>query len=105
MKRDTTMTLIDVEPTKGVPSRDGFFLCGHCQHVVELTQREVDAAENAPAGSLMKLKCPRCHHREVSWRFSSVPKPRPVPLSQIPVSRERARELFAQIFQRIQSPQ
>lgn len=97
MKRDATIPLLALaangEPV-GVPSHDGFFWCAHCEHVVELTQREVEAAESAPAGSLVQLKCPRCKHHAVRWRFPSRSKPRPVPA----VSLERGRELFSRIY-------
>jgi len=90
----STPELLELPP--GVPTREGFFWCGSCLHVVDLSQREVDAAENAPAGSLVKLKCPRCRHHEVQWRFPSpVRAKRPAPA---PVSLERGRELFAVFF-------
>ncbi len=78
MNPEATMPLMDLaasgEPV-GVPSREGFFWCERCHHVVTLSQREVDLAESAPAGSLLKLKCPACHHHEVRWRFPSVIRP------------------------------
>lgn len=77
----------------------GFFHCDHCNHVVEPSQHQIEAAENAPAGSLLKLKCPRCHKHEVSWRVPSVKafkKPEPEP-----VSHERGLELFAQLKQKL----
>jgi hypothetical protein len=111
MKWDTTLelpvALVDDGQAAGVASRAGFFWCGHCNHVVTLSQREVESAENAPAGALVKMKCPRCHHHEACWRFPSQAKRRrvvrggqlvkPLPL----VTLERGRELFALIFQEI----
>jgi hypothetical protein len=112
MKCDATLelpvALADDGQAAGVASRAGFFWCGHCNHVVTLSQREVDAAESAPTGSLVKMKCPRCHHHEARWRFPSPPRPvkrvarggqlvKPLP----PVTLERGRELFAAIFQQI----
>lgn len=67
----------------------GFFLCGHCNHVVEPSEHQITAAENAP--------CPRCHKHEVAWRPPVVKawkKPEPVP-----VSHERGLELFAEVKQ------
>jgi phage FluMu protein Com len=75
----------------------GFFHCGHCNHVVEPSEQQIAAAENAPAGSLLKLKCPRCHKHEVGWRPPIVKawkKPEPVPMSL-----ERGLELFAELKQ------
>ncbi len=76
----------------GVPSREGFFWCGHCKHVVNVTQREVELAENAPLGSLVKLRCVLCRHHEVVWKFPQAPRVKPAPQ---PVPVERAHELFA----------
>lgn len=87
---------LPIEIPAGVSSRDGFFLCGHCHHVVDLSQREIDRAESAPAGALVDLKCPLCKRWEVRWHFPSPVKQKIRPM--IPVSSERAHELFAQIF-------
>jgi hypothetical protein len=62
----------EAEPMAGVPTREGFFLCLHCHHVAHPSQREIDSAENAPAGALIKLKCRGCHKHEVIWK---VPMP------------------------------
>lgn len=88
--KETTLPLLEEAP--GVPTRAGFFYCSRCKAVVTLSQQQVDAAENAPAGSLMKLKCPGCHHWDVQWKFPQVPKVKPAPQ---PVSLERGQELFA----------
>ena len=97
MKNDATLSLpialADDGQAAGVPSGEGFFWCEHCHHTVTLGQYEVDAAENAPAGSLVKLKCPRCKHHEVRWRFPSAPRPpKRVP---VPVEYDHGLELFA----------
>ena len=96
MKNDATLSLpialAGDGQAAGVPSGEGFFWCEHCHHTVTLGQYEVDAAENAPAGALVKLKCPRCHHHEVRWRFPSAPRSKPRPA---PVDLERGLELFA----------
>ena len=106
VKRDDTapalMRLADDGQAAGVPSREGFFWCEHCRHVITLGQREVDAAESAPAGSLVKMKCPRCKHHEVRWKF---PTPRHVKPAPEPVSLERGRELFAGIYALLECPQ
>ena len=93
------MALADDGQAAGVPTLSGFFWCEHCNHVVTLSQLEVDTAESAPMGSLVKMKCPRCHHHEVRWRFPR-PAKRVQPAPE-PVSLERGRELFGLIFQEI----
>lgn len=76
----------------------GFFLCDHCHRVVELSAREVEAAENGPDGRLVDLPCPRCRHRAVNWHWPTPPRVKP---ASVPVDRERAKELFKQIKERI----
>ena len=70
------------EPMAGISKREGFFLCLHCHHVAHPSQREIDSAENAPAGSLIKLKCRGCHKHEVVWKTPTparaIKKPRQV---------------------------
>lgn len=96
MKSTTPDLIPDAGELPGVPKGEGFFWCGHCRHVVELSQRQVDAAENAPAGSLAKLKCPRCHHYEARWRVPSPERERPEPPS-VPAHSDQAQALFAQL--------
>lgn len=81
---------------------EGFFLCGHCDHVVEPSAQQIALAENAPIGALLKLKCPRCHKHEVAWR---APSPVRVRTVKPPVSAERGRELWAQVFKDLGLPQ
>ena len=99
MKRDDStrdlMRLADDGQAAGVPSRDGFFWCAHCQHVVTLSQHKIDAAESAPAGNLVKMKCPKCKRHEVRWKIPTGKRVKP---ATEPVSLERGRELFAGIY-------
>lgn len=111
MKRDATMPLMELaangealgSAATGGVVREGFFWCEHCRKVVdELSQREIDAALSAPAGSLVKLKCPGCHHHEVRWRDPSPARAigydnRPIKDPPKPVSVERGKELFARV--------
>ncbi len=81
----------------------GFFLCDHCHRVVELSAREIEAAENGPEGRLVDLPCPQCRHRAVNWVFADGhqnqgQRVKPAP---VPVDRERAKMLFKQIKERI----
>lgn len=82
-------------------AREGFFWCGHCHHVVELEERLVQSALDAPSGSLLRLKCPRCRHHEVEWRLPSRRRPRVVPLVQRPVDPERGAELWAELKRKL----
>ena len=96
----STRLELPIELETGVPSRDGLFWCGHCSHVVELSQHQVDAAEAAPAGALVKLKCPKCKRHEVEWRFPTPPsrKELGLPKLPVPVSFDHGLELFAIYF-------
>lgn len=87
---------LPIEIPAGVSSRDGFFHCGHCLCVVNLSQHEIDRAESAPAGTLVDLKCPKCKRWEVRWHFPTPVKQKVKPT--VPVSQERGHELFARIF-------
>ncbi len=58
---------------------DGFFLCGHCHRVVTVSPVEIEAAESAPDGRLVDLRCPLCRHHEVSWQLPTGPRPKPEP--------------------------
>jgi hypothetical protein len=69
----------------------GFFLCGRCDQVVELSERQLDAALDGPGGCAADMKCPCCHHRSVRWSGARRRPVRPC------VSLERGRELFAAI--------
>lgn len=79
--------------------RGGFFWCGHCCHVVEPSERQLDVFENAPAGSLATLKCPRCRRWEMRYKQPKPEKPKPWGWRNtlVPVSVERAAELFSGI--------
>lgn len=79
----------------------GFFHCGHCNHVVEPSAVQIEAAENAPAGSLLKLKCPRCHKHEVGWKVPAVSRSRPVKRVPVYVSAEQGKELFKQLREQL----
>ena len=82
----------------GTPSRPGLYVCGHCEQVVTPSQREIDTAENAPAGSLVKLKCPCCKHWAVAWHQPSKER---APRVILPVDGARAATLFALIYQEL----
>lgn len=78
------------EPQK---NSEGFFLCGHCNHVIDL------AADADPAGT---FKCPRCKKHAVQWRFPSParaprPKMQPTPSPAVPAQSEQAHDLFASL--------
>jgi hypothetical protein len=104
--RDTAtaplMELADDSEALGVPKNDGFFLCGHCKHVVKMPVRVVDAAESAAAkGGRLLITCPRCKHDEAQLRYPSRPRPKPAPQ---PVSLERGAELWAELHQKLTGP-
>ena len=84
-------------PQRSFMDTDGFFLCGHCHRVVELSPVEIEAAEQSPEGRLVDLQCPRCGWNDVSWRPISARRPKTVPAEQRPVTDARAAELFAQV--------
>ncbi len=70
------------------PARaEGFFWCGHCNHVIDLDP-ECEVTQT--------YKCPRCRKWTVKWKFPMKPrvKPEPVPIS--PAS-ARASELFSNL--------
>lgn len=87
--------LLNIEIATGVPKNDGFCWCGHCHHVVKMSQHDVDRLETAYAGGLcLKIKCPRCNHHKVQLRFPQVPKAKPAPKRVDP---ERGHNLFLQM--------
>lgn len=95
MSRPRTMEF-DLEIAGGTASRDGLYVCGRCHTVAHPSQREIDLAESMPS-SRVQLKCPACHHWTVEWHQPSPARSRQAQ----PVSRERGRELFAEIFSKL----
>lgn len=81
------------------PPPDGFFWCAHCKKVVSLSEQQVAAALDAPAGSLLNLKCPGCHHPTVEWRAPAPITKRTAEIYRTePVTHERGCELFERFF-------
>jgi len=69
------------ESDAATPAAEGFFHCGHCNHIVSL-QEDADPAQT--------FKCPRCRKWTVKWRLpmslrtatrSKVQSPKSVPVA------------------------
>lgn len=76
-----------------VSGPDGFFWCGHCNHVIPLSA-------DCEAGQT--YKCTRCHKWTVRWRFPSLARARrplmqAAPTPAVPPCSEQAASLFSSL--------
>lgn len=86
-----------------VTTRDGFFWCEHCSHVVDPPERELVVYEDAALAQAARLKCPRCKRWTVRHREPAKEQTRDKWRQRIakalnaPVTDERAAQFFSDL--------